>query len=70
MILGGSAELDSIGGKFLFVVGAAISSFSWQIFLAGLGAIANRRFSKPFQQILSISGNIIIIVMGIRIAIS
>lgn len=53
--------------RLLFVFGAALASLSWQTLLAGLGSLANQRLSPRFQRLTSITGNLIVIALGLRI---
>ena len=53
--------------RLLFVTGAALASLSWQTLLAGLGSLANQRLSPRFQRLTSITGNLIVIALGLRI---
>jgi threonine/homoserine/homoserine lactone efflux protein len=53
--------------RLLFVLGAALASLSWQTLLAALGSLANQRLSPRFQRITSITGNLIVIALGVRI---
>lgn len=53
--------------RLLFVIGAALASLSWQTLLAGLGSLANQRLSLRFQRLTSITGNLIVIALGLRI---
>lgn len=53
--------------RLLFVLGAALASLSWQTLLASLGSLANQRLSPRFQRLTSITGNLIVIALGLRI---
>ena len=53
--------------RLLFVLGAALASLSWQTMLAGLGSLANQRLSPRSQRLTSITGNLIVIALGLRI---
>lgn len=55
--------------RVFFVLGAALASLSWQTLLAGLGSLANQRLSRRFQRISSVAGNLVVIVLGLRILI-
>lgn len=52
-----------------FIIGAALSSLSWQSFIAGVGAVANRRLSPRFQVYASLLGNLVVIALGLRIGV-
>jgi len=70
LILGRDPEATiTILDRMLFVLGAALASLSWQSLLAGLGSLANQRLSPRFQRITSIAGNLIVIILGLRIII-
>ena len=56
--------------RLLFVVGAALASLSWQTLLAGVGSLANQRLSPRFQRATSITGNLIVIALGLRIVLA
>ena len=53
-----------------FVVGAAIASTSWQLFLAGLGALAHRRLPWQVQFGISLLGNSVVVAFAVVIATS
>ena len=56
--------------QLLFVLGATLASLSWQTLLAGVGSLANQRLSPRFQRLTSITGNLIVIALGLRILLS
>jgi arginine exporter protein ArgO len=66
IILGGPGEFNSWQARAVFVAGAALSSLSWQLFLAGVGSLAHRRLSPGLQKSVSIAGNLIVILLGAR----
>ncbi|MGB4975846.1 MAG: hypothetical protein WBR35_03825, partial [Anaerolineae bacterium] len=55
-------------GRVMFVLGAAVASLSWQSLLALVGAAAHRRLSPRFQLLTSLLGNLIVLLLGLRIA--
>lgn len=68
LILGREAGTTvTIGQRAAFVVGAGLSSLSWQTLLAAVGAMAHRRTSPRFQLLTSIVGNLVVIGLGVRI---
>jgi arginine exporter protein ArgO len=68
LVLGGSVgTLATIEGKVLFVLGAALASFSWQSLLAAFGALAHRHFPPRLQVVTSVLGNLIVLSFGARI---
>ena len=66
LILGGSSVLDTWSDRAVFVAGAALASLSWQSLLAGIGAVAHSHLSSRVQAWLSVSGNLIVIALGVR----
>ena len=67
LILANQTSLPDWPARLAFVVGAGLASLSWQALLAGTGALAHRRLSPRFQLVASVSGNIIVALLGIRI---
>jgi len=53
-----------------FVIGAALASTSWQLFLAGLGALAHRRLPWQVQFGISLLGNAVVVAFAVVIATS
>lgn len=51
----------------LFVLGVALASFSWQTFLAWLGALAHKRLSPRVQFWTSVLGNVMVMALGVRL---
>ena len=69
LILGnGAGHLATTAGRVMFVLGAAVASLSWQSLLALIGAAAHRRLSPRFQLLTSLLGNLIVLLLGLRIA--
>lgn len=58
-----------IAGQALFVLGAGISSLSWQTLLAGLGGIARNRLTPRFRLWATMLGNLLVMGLGLRILI-
>ena len=68
LILGGTVgTTPTTGDKVAFVAGAALASLSWQSTLAVIGALAHKHLPPGFKEWTSIVGNIMIIILGIRI---
>lgn len=68
LILGGTVgQPPGPGEKAAFVAGAALASWSWQSFLAAIGALAHRHMPPGFRLWTSIVGNVIVIALGITI---
>jgi threonine/homoserine/homoserine lactone efflux protein len=68
-----SLGLPSVAGggdaaRAAFVVGAFGASLSWQLLLAGLGAVAHRRLPPRFQVVISVLGNMLIVWFAIAVA--
>jgi arginine exporter protein ArgO len=58
---------DAAGERAAFVIGAFGSSLSWQLLLAGVGAIAHRRLPPRFRVGVSLLGSIVIAIFALRI---
>lgn len=68
LILGGTVgTTPSLADKGAFVLGAALSSWSWQSVIAAIGALAHKHLPHGFRAWTSVVGNMIIIALGIRI---
>ena len=64
-ILGsGLAEDLTAAGAAFFVAGAFLASLSWQIGLAGIGAVARHRLPQKFRIGAVVAGNLLIIAMA------
>jgi hypothetical protein len=55
-------------GRAAVVVGAFGASLSWQLLLAGLGALAHRRLPARFQIAIGLLGNVLILVFAVAVA--
>jgi threonine/homoserine/homoserine lactone efflux protein len=58
---------DAPGERAAFVAGAFGSSLSWQVLLAGVGAIAHRRLPTRFRVGVSLIGSTVIAAFALRI---
>lgn len=68
LILGGTVgTTPTAQDKVAFIVGAFLASWSWQSFIAAIGALAHRHLPPGFRVWTSIVGNGIIIVLGVLI---
>ncbi len=67
LILGSQTLLPDLGARAAFVLGAALASFSWQILLAAVGALAHRRLSPRFQVAVTVLGNVVVAGLGVRL---
>jgi arginine exporter protein ArgO len=61
--LGLADDLSALQGA-LFVVGAFLASLSWQILLAGVGAVAGSRLPRRFQIGAVVVGNLVVLAMA------
>ncbi len=68
LILGGMVGGTlTLADKGAFVLGAAVSSWSWQSLIAAIGALAHKHLPPGFRLWTSVVGNVIIMVLGVRI---
>jgi threonine/homoserine/homoserine lactone efflux protein len=69
LILGlGPDTLGSGTDKTLFAAGAGIASASWQLLLAGTGAILHHRLSEGARVATALFGNLLIAAFAVRLA--
>jgi arginine exporter protein ArgO len=59
----------SAGEGALFVAGAFLASLSWQSVIAAVGAFAGHRLSMRARRIVSVLGNLVILILAIVILI-
>ena len=62
-----SSTQISLVAHLLFVAGVGLASLSWQTLLVGLGAVARSRLSPRFQLSAIVFGNLLVLVLGMRI---
>jgi arginine exporter protein ArgO len=68
LILGrGTESVITAADRTAFVIGAALASLSWQTLLAGVGALAKTHLSPRFQMYASVTGNLVVIGLGLRV---
>lgn len=65
-----SAGGYSVQQAILFVVGAGLSSLSWQTLLAGIGGATGKRLTPGWQMVTSLIGNLLVLALGLRIILS
>jgi threonine/homoserine/homoserine lactone efflux protein len=65
--LGVAADLTP-GAGVAFVGGAFLASLSWQLLLAGVGALAGRRLPPRVAVGAAVAGNLVILAMAVLIA--
>lgn len=70
LILGRPELGDGPAERGAFIVGAALASASWQLFLAALGALAHRRLPWKLQFGISLLGNAVVVAFAVAIATS
>jgi threonine/homoserine/homoserine lactone efflux protein len=63
----GSVENPRLMDHTLFIIGAGVSSLSWQTLLAGSGAFMRQRFSKRFRVVAVLVGNLIVLALGLQV---
>jgi arginine exporter protein ArgO len=69
LILGlGPDTLGSSTDKVLFAAGAGIASASWQLLLAGTGAVLHHRLSERARVATALFGNALIAAFAVRLA--
>ena len=64
---GGDWGKGSAAGPLFFIVGVGLASLSWQTLLAGLGASASHKLPPGFQSLAVVGGNLVILLLGLRI---
>jgi len=68
MVLGTTAGTTrTLPEMIVFVAGAFVASLSWQLLLAGVGAVARRGLSPRFRAVTTVIGNIFILGLAARI---
>lgn len=68
LILGrGMGDVFTLVEKASFVLGVGLASFSWQTILAVFGATLRRTLSPRLQLLFSLLGNLVVIVLGLRV---
>jgi arginine exporter protein ArgO len=68
IVLGTTAGTDRTASEMVvFAGGAFAASLSWQLLLAGIGAVAHRGLSARVQTVASVIGNVFILGLAVRI---
>ena len=71
LILGrGMGDAFTLVEKVSFVLGVGLSSISWQTILAAFGATLHRNLPPRLQVLISLLGNLVVIVLGLRVLLS
>jgi threonine/homoserine/homoserine lactone efflux protein len=68
LILGLPNLGDAPGERGAFVAGVLVSSMSWQLLLASIGALAHRRIPPRLQVVASVIGNLVVLAFAAAIA--
>lgn len=63
----GIASDMALADGLLFITGAFLASLSWQTLIAGLGTLAGARLTSRTTTLISIGGNLLILVFGLLI---
>lgn len=63
----GIASDMALTDGLLFITGAFLASLSWQTLIAGLGTLAGARLTSRTTMLISIGGNLLILVFGLLI---
>jgi len=67
LILGSGPTALTLTNRVAFIAGVGIASLSWQTLLAWLGSIGRQRLSPRFRVFAIIIGNVVVILLGLRI---
>jgi len=67
LILGNGPTALTLMDRTTFIMGVGIASLSWQTLLAGIGTVGHHRLSPGFQVVAIIIGNVVVILLGLRI---
>jgi len=65
----GLADGLSLAGGVVFAVGAFLASLSWQMLLAGIGAVAGQRLPARLRVGTVLVGNLMVLVLAVVIAV-
>jgi arginine exporter protein ArgO len=67
LIIGRDSTSLTLSDRVAFVIGVGMASLSWQTLLAGIGTAGHRKLPPRFQVVAIISGNIVVIGLGLRV---
>ncbi|NNC93668.1 MAG: LysE family transporter [Acidimicrobiia bacterium] len=65
----GLADGLSLSGGVVFAVAAFLASLSWQLLLAGIGAVAGQRLPTRLRRATVLVGNLMVLVLAVVIAV-
>lgn len=68
LIVGLPALADGVEVRAAFVGGAFLASASWQLLLAGIGALAHHHLGPGFRLAMGLVGNLVICGFGVALA--
>ncbi|HUZ18156.1 MAG TPA: LysE family transporter [Spirochaetia bacterium] len=67
IVVGGPSGELTVPARMVFAAGAAAASLSWQSLLALVGSALRRRLTLNIRFVADIIGNLIVVVLGVRI---
>lgn len=67
ILAGAVGSSPTLADKLAFIAGVFVASWSWQSFLAVLGALAHRHLPPAFRAYTGLVGNAIIILLGLHL---
>ena len=70
LILGSASTALTLAARTIFIVGVGVASLSWQTLLAGIGVLGHNQLSPRFQVLAIILGNLVVILLGLRILVT
>ncbi|WP_166408754.1 LysE family transporter [Labedella phragmitis] len=65
-----STATSSPAGPIAFVLAVGLSSFAWQLLLAGIGAFCGRLMSATATRVIGIAASVVIATLGIMVIVS
>jgi threonine/homoserine/homoserine lactone efflux protein len=69
LILGLPSLGTELAERLAFIVGVGLASLSWQSLLAGIGSLAHTRLSPRVQFVVSVIGNVVVLLFALVILI-
>jgi len=67
LVLGLPALETGPGALVAFAIGALVASLSWQLLIAGFGALLHHRMPAGARRATSIVGSVVVLLLGLRI---
>lgn len=62
-----ATSMPGAGTKIAFVAGTGIASMTWQVALAGVGAVMHRTISPRAARVLGVVASLIVILLGVAV---